>query len=187
MMKVYGGFLSSAKCNGRRLSRHAFNRSMGARDGVQKAPGIGVLWVAHDLFCRALFHDLAEIENIDAIGDLVHHREAMGDEEIGETEFRLQALEEIQDLAPESATIRHRHWWKAHEAGSRSARLAVPGENTWDAATDVQPKLISLDLAAQGPGNAVPAIFVCSDNYLIDLLRLYEGVDRKRLIDWTAF
>jgi hypothetical protein len=113
----------------------------------------------------------------------------MGDEEIGETEFRLQALEEIQDVAPESATIRHRHWWKAHEAGSRSGRgyLAVPGENTWDAATDVQPKLISLDLAAQGPGNAVPTIFVCSDNYLIDLLRLYEGVDRKRLIDWTAF
>jgi len=67
-------------------------------DGVEQALGIGVLGVVHDLFGRAFLDDLAEIENVDAIGDLAHHGEIMGDEEVGEAELGLQALEEVEDL-----------------------------------------------------------------------------------------
>jgi transposase len=63
--------------------------------------------------------------------------------------------------------------WKAPEAASRSVReyLAVLDENTWGAATDVQPKFISQsDPAAQWTAaKDGPAIFAYSDNYLIDL------------------
>ena len=49
--------------------------------------------------------------------------------------------------------------------------LAVLDENTWGAATDVQPKFISeSDPAAQWTAaKDGPAIFAYSDNYLIDL------------------
>jgi transposase len=63
--------------------------------------------------------------------------------------------------------------WKMPEAASRSVReyLAVLDENTWGAATDVQPKFISeADPAAQWTAaKDGPAIFAYSDNYLIDL------------------
>ena len=64
--------------------------------------------------------------------------------------------------------------WKAPtEVASRSVReyLAVLEENTWGAATDVQPKFISgSDPAAQWTAaRDGPAIFAYSDNYLIDL------------------
>ena len=63
--------------------------------------------------------------------------------------------------------------WKAPEAASRSVReyLAVLDENTWGAATDVQPKFISeSDPAAQWTAaKDGPAIFAYSDNYLVDL------------------
>jgi transposase len=63
--------------------------------------------------------------------------------------------------------------WKTPEAASRSVReyLAVLDENTWGAATDVQPKFISeSDPAAQWTAaKDGPAIFAYSDNYLIDL------------------
>lgn len=63
--------------------------------------------------------------------------------------------------------------WTMPEAASRSVReyLAVLDENTWGAATDVQPKFISeSDPAAQWTAaKDGPAIFAYSDNYLIDL------------------
>jgi transposase len=63
--------------------------------------------------------------------------------------------------------------WKTPEAASRSVReyLAVLDENTWGAATDVPPKLISQsDPAAQWTAaKDGPAIFAYSYNYLIDL------------------
>jgi hypothetical protein len=63
--------------------------------------------------------------------------------------------------------------WKTPEAASRSVReyLAVLDENTWGAATEVQPKFISQsDPAAQWTAaKDGPAIFAYSDNYLIDL------------------
>jgi transposase len=63
--------------------------------------------------------------------------------------------------------------WKAPEAASRSVReyLVVLDENTWGAATEVEPKFISeSDPAAQWTAaKDGPAIFAYSDNYLIDL------------------
>jgi transposase len=63
--------------------------------------------------------------------------------------------------------------WRPAEAASRSVReyLAVLEDNTWGAATEVQPKFISgSDPAAQWTAaKDGPAIFAYSDNYLIDL------------------
>ncbi len=58
-----------------------------ARDRIDQAPGIGVLRSAHDLFGRAVLDDLAEIEDVDALGHLPHDRQVVRDEEVGEAQL----------------------------------------------------------------------------------------------------
>jgi hypothetical protein len=93
--------------------------------------------------------------------------------------------------------------WKTTEATSRLVReyLAVLDENTWGAATDVQPKFISdSDPAAQwAAAKDGPAPFAYSDNYLTNLrsavilfvegsrsVRLAEGGAAKIMIERMA-
>jgi hypothetical protein len=93
--------------------------------------------------------------------------------------------------------------WKTTEATSRPVReyLAVLDENTWGAATDVQPKFISdSDPAAQwAAAKDGPAPFAYSDNYLTNLrsavilfvegsrsVRLAEGGAAKIMIERMA-
>ena len=65
---------------------------------VDQAARIGVLGSAHDRLGGALLHDLAAIEHVDAVDDLADDREVVRDEEVGEPELLLQALEEVEDL-----------------------------------------------------------------------------------------
>ena len=47
---------------------------------------------------RGELHDLAEVHHRDLLGDVLHHREVVGDEEIGEPPLLLQVHEQVQDL-----------------------------------------------------------------------------------------
>ena len=40
----------------------------------------------------------AEIHHCDAIRDVAHHREVVGDEQVGEAELLLQVVEQVEDL-----------------------------------------------------------------------------------------
>ena len=42
--------------------------------------------------------DLSEIHDGDAVGDVAHHREIMGDEDVGEAELALEVLHQVDDL-----------------------------------------------------------------------------------------
>jgi transposase len=79
----------------------------------------------------------------------------------------------IEADANRQRSVAASEWRVPAEAASRSVReyLAVLEDNTWGAATDVQPKFISgSDPAAQWTAaRDGPAIFAYSDNYLIDL------------------
>ena len=48
--------------------------------------------------CRRSLDDLAEIHDRDAVGDVLHHREVVGDEDVGEAEAALQVLQQVDDL-----------------------------------------------------------------------------------------
>jgi hypothetical protein len=50
-------------------------------------------------------HHLAEIEHDDAIGDVAHHREIMGDEQVGEVQALLQIDEQVDDRERRSGTL----------------------------------------------------------------------------------
>ena len=52
-----------------------------------QAARIGMLRPAHHLLGRAMLDDLAEIEHVDALDDLPHDGEVVGDEEVGEPEL----------------------------------------------------------------------------------------------------
>ena len=46
----------------------------------------------------ALLDDPPEIHHRDAVGDMPHHRQIMRDEEVGEAEFALEILQQVDDL-----------------------------------------------------------------------------------------
>ena len=66
--------------------------------GVEQHLRVGMRGAAIDLVARRAFDDAAEIEHRDALAHVLHDREVVGDEEIGEREAFLQLLHEIEDL-----------------------------------------------------------------------------------------
>ena len=57
-----------------------------------------MLGVADHLIGRAVLHDPTQIHNGDAVGDVLYHREVMGDEQIGQALLLLQLLQKVDDL-----------------------------------------------------------------------------------------
>ena len=47
---------------------------------------------------RRHFHHATGAHHHDPVGDVIHHREIMRDEDIGEAKLLLQVLEEVEDL-----------------------------------------------------------------------------------------
>ncbi len=69
-----------------------------AGNRVDQPARVGVLWPAHHLFRRALFDDLAKIEDVDPVDDLADNGKIVGDEQVREPELILKALEQVEDL-----------------------------------------------------------------------------------------
>ena len=71
---------------------------IGERHGRQQGFGIGMNRRAHQDFARRQFHDTAFAHHGHAVGHIVHHREIVRNEEIGQPEILLQILKKIEDL-----------------------------------------------------------------------------------------
>ena len=68
------------------------------RDGGEQRLGIRMDGVFKQTLGGGFLHYTAQIHNSNVIREMVDHREVVGDENIGQPHFFLQALEQIQDL-----------------------------------------------------------------------------------------
>ena len=71
---------------------------VGDRDRRQQRLRIGVQRLGVELGARRDLDDAAEIHHRDAMTDMAHNREIVGDEDVGEAQPFLQFLEQIHDL-----------------------------------------------------------------------------------------
>ncbi|EPX87854.1 hypothetical protein ruthe_00059 [Rubellimicrobium thermophilum DSM 16684] len=70
---------------------------VGDGNGLDQAAGIGMAWIAEDLFPAAHLDDLAQIHHRHAVGDGVHHRHVVRDEQVGQPAFGLQVAQQGQN------------------------------------------------------------------------------------------
>ena len=73
-------------------------RRIGLRDSRQQRVGVRVDGIAEQHFARRHLDDLAGAHHHDPVGDIVHHREVVRDEQIGDFELLLQILQQVEDL-----------------------------------------------------------------------------------------
>ena len=67
-------------------------------NGGQQAAGVGVDGVGRQLFGPGQLHDAALVDDGDAVGDVAHHGKIVGDEQVGDAAFLLQAAQQVQHL-----------------------------------------------------------------------------------------
>ena len=72
---------------------------VGARNRREQRARVWVLWRAVDVVGRRYFHDAAEVHDRDAVRDVLHHREIVGDEKVAEFQLALQVEKQVQHLA----------------------------------------------------------------------------------------
>src|SRR6266480_4402754 len=70
--------------------------------------------LGEDRITRGAFDDAPEIHDGHPRCDVLHHRQVMADEEVGEPETLLQVLQEIEDLAADG-DVEGRHGLVAHD------------------------------------------------------------------------
>ncbi len=76
----------------------ALGNGIGDRHGGQERPRVRVARRGiHDVRWPDL-DDLAEVHHRDAVADVLHHRQVVGDEQVGQAELLAQVGEQVQDL-----------------------------------------------------------------------------------------
>ena len=68
------------------------------RRAGQKRLGVGMARPGEDRLDRPLLHRPAQVHDHDLVGDVAHHAQVVGDEEIGEVELLLQVHEQVEHL-----------------------------------------------------------------------------------------
>ena len=71
---------------------------VGHRRGREQGLGVGVEGVFVEVRLGLQFHEPAEVHDGHPVADVAHHREVVGDEEIGQMELLLEVHEEVDDL-----------------------------------------------------------------------------------------
>ena len=74
-------------------------RAAGVGDGLQQEAGVGVQRLAEQPLARGALHDPPGVDHRDAVGDLVHHPQVVGDEQHPQPQPVAQPEDEPQDLA----------------------------------------------------------------------------------------
>ena len=92
-------------------------------------------WLAEQLRGIRCLHQLAQVHHRDLIGEELHHRQVMGDKEIGQVELRLQILQQVQDLGLDGHVQRGHRLVADDELGLQGQR---PGDAHPLAAAAVQ-------------------------------------------------
>jgi hypothetical protein len=93
------------RCRGGHLpvenSPFRFSKRVHRGHGGKKRLGVGMSRSAADLLHHSQLNDLPKIHHGDAVTHVPDHPQVMRDEEIGQVEFMLQTLQEIEDLRPD--------------------------------------------------------------------------------------
>ena len=76
----------------------ALHLGIGDGDGGEECLGVGVFGTPVDRFRIGELDDFTEIHDGDAVADVLHHGEVVGDEEVGEAEVFLEIDEKVEDL-----------------------------------------------------------------------------------------
>ncbi len=79
-----------------------------ARDRIHEPARVGHAGAREDLPHVALLHRLARVHDDDAVRDLGHHAEIMGDEEDRHAELALQPAHQVEDLGLDGDVERRR-------------------------------------------------------------------------------
>ena len=77
--------------------QHGF-RAVQGWEGVAEPLGVGVQWCGQDRLGRRHLHQLAGVHDADAIAELDHERQIVGDEQDGKVELLLERIDLLQDL-----------------------------------------------------------------------------------------
>ncbi len=123
--------------------------------------------------------DAAEIHHRDAVGDVAHHREIVGDEQVAELEPRLQVLEQIHDL-PLDRDVERRHRLVADD----EARLERKRARDADALALAARELVRI--AIRHVGEQPDLLQQRFDTRALLLPALDQPVDVQRLADDLA-
>ena len=69
------------------------------RDRVDQAPGVGMGCVLVDLLGRSDLHQLAEVHDPDAVGEILDHRQVVRDDDVRQVVDLLKALHQVEELS----------------------------------------------------------------------------------------
>ena len=88
---------------------------------------VGMLGIGEQLVGRRVLDDAPEIHDGHLDRDVPHHRQIMGDEQIGQAQLLLQVLQQVDDLALDG-DIERRYRLVADDdvAGSTASARAMP-------------------------------------------------------------
>ena len=67
-------------------------------DGGEECLGVGVQGVLEDVHRVAVLHQVAQVHHAHRVGDVLHHAQVVGDEQVCELILLLQLLEQVDDL-----------------------------------------------------------------------------------------
>src|SRR5918995_1459321 len=71
---------------------------VGDRDCREQRGGVGVAWIAIERRLVGDLHDLAQIHHGHPVRDVLDHGEVVGYEDVGQVEFPLEVLQQVDDL-----------------------------------------------------------------------------------------
>ena len=97
-----GHFLPIAlgRLQGRRGNAPALPLQPGVRyrHGRKETAGIGMQWTGKKLLRGRQLQQLSQVQNPDAVAEVSHHRQVMGDKQHRQVQFVLQIFQQIDDL-----------------------------------------------------------------------------------------
>ena len=134
------------------LQHDAVHLGRGVRhgDGGEQSLGVGVQRILEDVLGSAVFHQVAQIHNAHGVGDMLHHGQIVGDEQIGELILLLQLLQQIDDLRLDGH-VQGGHGLIADD----ELRLQSQGPGDTDALTLAAGELMGIAILVEGLQAAV--------------------------------
>ena len=140
-----GGRRGSGISPGRTIrSRPRWTPGSGMGDAGQQRLGVGVDRSLVDVGRRRHLHQLAGVHDGHPVRDVAHHRQVVGDEQVGQAVLVLQVLQQVDHLGPDRH-VQGRHRLVGHD------QLGLEGQGPGDADALALP-------AAEGVGVAVDEV-----------------------------
>ena len=156
-------------------------------DGGEQAAGVGVDGVGHQLLGVGQLHDVALVDDGDAVRDVPHYGQVMGDEEVGDAALFLEVAQQVQHLRADGHIQRgdgliRDDEFRLHDqgAGNADALALAAGELVGEAGgkfrqqTHIQQRLTDFFLPLGG-GQVGPDVHQALAHDVADLGALVQG------------